>query len=101
MAKQGAFGLLFLLLGRPAQQVQPPEAVACVTAEPEAISGACAAWAPQRTLPLAFSAKVWRIMSQRGFPRLKFAVIRQFRAESVIEISWLRFRDSIAFSMCF
>jgi hypothetical protein len=62
---------------------------------------ACAASSPQSALPLAFSAKVWRIMGQRGFPRLKFAVIRQFRAESVIEISWLRFRDSIAFSMCF
>lgn len=38
----------------------------------------------------------------RGLPSLpKFAVIRQFHAESVIEISWLRFRDSIALSMCF
>jgi hypothetical protein len=41
-------------------------------------------------------------MGWQGFFLLsKFAVIRQFRAESVIEISWLRFRDSIALSMCF
>lgn len=60
-----------------------------------------AASPPQSAVPLAFFAKVWRIMARRGFPRFRFAVIRQFRAESVIEISWLRFRDSIAFSMCF
>ncbi|WP_300214689.1 hypothetical protein [Acidovorax sp.] len=44
-------------------------------------------------------------VAHNGFAGLflasKFAVIRQFRAESVIEISWLRFRDSIALSMCF
>jgi len=58
--------------------------------------------APQHAKSLAFSSKVWRIMALRGIaPLSKFAVIRQFRAESVIEISWLRFRDSIALSMCF
>ena len=52
-------------------------------------------------MQLAFLGNLWRIMGWRAFARLKFAVIRQFRAESVIEISWLRYRDSIALSMCF
>jgi hypothetical protein len=39
--------------------------------------------------------------AKAGISRLWFAVIRQFRAESVIEISWLRFGDSIALFMCF
>jgi hypothetical protein len=59
---------------------------------------------PHRTPPdheACFFGKFVAHNGLAGFARLKFAVIRQFRAESVIEISWLRYRDSIALSMCF
>lgn len=101
MAKKGAFWLLFLLLDHPAEQFLPRGRRPARNWRLGHFPRTRSMGATAHIAACFFRKSVAHNGLAGLFLLSKFAVIRQFRAESVIEISWLRFRDSIALSMCF